>query len=83
MPVKPRKRGSNAVTYCLSTSGVSRSGSTVISSTCTRSASGPSFFITSVSSASEVGQTSGHCVKPKNTTTALPAKSCNVRVLPL
>ncbi|KAG1187556.1 hypothetical protein G6F35_014425 [Rhizopus arrhizus] len=39
--------------------------------------------MTSVSSANDVGHTSGHCVNPKNTTTTLPAKSDNWRVLPL
>ena len=36
-PHSPTKRGSNAGTYCASSSGVSRSGSTVTNSTCTRS----------------------------------------------
>ena len=61
-PYRPRKRGSNAGTYWPSTAGVSRSGSTVTNSTCTRSASLPSFFITPAMSASVVGQTSGQCV---------------------
>jgi hypothetical protein len=39
--------------------------------------------LTSASSASAVGQTSGHWVKPKNTTTTLPAKSLMVRGWPL
>src|SRR6185312_13073462 len=81
-PRSPRKCGSNAGTYCLSSAAVSRSGSTVMNSTCTRSASGPRRFIASASVASVAGQTSGHCVYPKKTTTALPRKSASVRVLP-
>src|SRR5437016_11642531 len=52
-------------------------------STCTRSASGPSVFIAVARSASVVGQTSGQCVKPKNSTTALPRKSSRRRTWPL
>ena len=45
-----------------STAGVSRSGSTVTNTPCTRSPSAPSARLTSASSAIVVGQTSGHCV---------------------
>src|SRR5258708_9537627 len=76
-------RGSNAPTYLASASGVSRSGSTVTKRTCTLSASGPSVFITPARSASVVGQTSGQCVKPKKSTTALPRKSSRWRTRPL
>ena len=38
--------------------------------------------MTSASSAMVVGHTSGHWVKPKNTTTTLPRKSASVRSLP-
>src|SRR3954470_19652201 len=75
--------GSNAPTYLASASGVSRSGSTVTKTTCTRSASGPSDFITPARSASVVGHTSGQCVKPKKSTTALPRKSSRWRTRPL
>src|SRR6185503_1058894 len=76
------KRGSNAPTYLARTSGVSRSGSSVTKSTCTRSASGPRPFSTPARSASVVGQTSGHCVKPKKSTSALPRKSARWRTWP-
>jgi hypothetical protein len=82
-PVRPRKRGSNAGTYCASSAGVSRAGSTVTNSTCTRSASGPSSFIASASADIVVGHASGHCRNPKNTTTALPRKSASVRGFPV
>src|SRR3954470_2370687 len=75
--------GSNAPTYFASASGVSRSGSTLTKTTCTRSASGPSVFTTPARSASVVGQTSGQCVKPKKSTTALPRKSSRWRTRPL
>src|SRR5712664_2380141 len=83
VPRNARKRGSNAVTYCDRTSGVSRSGSTVTSSTCTLSPSVPSFFTAAASSASVVGHTSGQCVKPKNMTTTRPRKSASARGLPV
>src|SRR5262245_27967118 len=77
------KDGSKAGTYLASSSGVSRSGSTVTKSTCTRSPSLPSFSFTAFISTSVVGHTSGQCVKPKNTTTTLPLKSASVRGRPV
>ena len=50
---------------------------------CRRSPSAPRERLTSASSCMEVGHTSGHCVKPKNTTTTLPAKSFKLRCWPL
>jgi hypothetical protein len=41
-----------------------------------------SFCITADISAMVVGQTSGHCVYPKNITTNLPRKSASVRSFP-
>jgi len=82
-PRSAMKRGSNAVTYLASASGVSRSGSTLTISTCTRSASAPSDFTACAMSASVVGQMSGQRVKPKNRTTALPRKSSRRRGLPV
>src|SRR4051812_10081218 len=72
-------RGSKAPTYLASACAVSRSGSTVTKSTCTRSASAPSVFMTPARSASVVGHTSGQWVKPKKSTTALPRKSSRWR----
>ena len=48
-----------------------------------RSPSLPRAVFTCASSAIVDGQTSGHCVKPKNTTTTLPLKSASVRTRPV
>ena len=63
--------------------GVSRSGSTVTNTPCTRSPSAPSALLDGGQFASVVGQTSGHCVKPKKTTVTLPLKSARLRGWPL
>src|SRR3990167_260102 len=51
-------------------------------STCSRSPGAPSRRLTSAMVVMEVGQTSGHCVKPKKTTTILPLKSAIVLRVP-
>ena len=50
--------------------------------TCRRSPSLPSIFLTSAARSSDVGQMSGHCTKPKYSSTALPLKSARLRSLP-
>ena len=59
-PRRPTKLGWKAGTYSDITSPVSRSGSTVMNTTCSLSPSAPSFSRTSRSVDSVVGQTSGH-----------------------
>jgi hypothetical protein len=56
----------------LITSGVSRSGSTVMKITCSLSPSAPSSCLTLAARIKAVGQTSGHWTKPKYISTALP-----------
>ncbi|MNC70028.1 hypothetical protein D3C75_1207950 [compost metagenome] len=47
------------------TSGVSRSGSRVMNTTCRKPASRPISFLICAARAKVVGQTAGHWVKPK------------------
>src|SRR5215475_4947807 len=64
------------------TAGVSRSGSTVMNNARVRFASGPSARKISDTSNKVVGQTSGQCVKPKNTRKGCPFKSWSVTTCP-
>lgn len=64
------------------TSGVSRLGSTVTNSGCTRAALGPSFSIAAATSLRVVEHTSEQDVQPKSTSRCLPRKSRSVTWLP-
>ena len=74
--------GSNAWVYSRKMAGVSRSGSTVMNTAKNRSLCLPSRRFTLAARVNAVGQTSGHWVKPKKTSTALPRKSATARSLP-
>ena len=78
LPVRPIRSPPNEAMYLPICSGVSRSGSTLMSATLSPasfSSCRASCFCTLASSASVVGQTSGQCVKPKNTRVGWPRNS--------